>query len=77
MFELTVAACSIDDSTFCSTVPVAVHVRDANDNAPIFEHANYTAKIGLQHEIGENVLTVKAHDADSGALGQVTYFLMG
>lgn len=48
-----------------------MNVRDTNDNKPIFTKNVYEVKIGQRHKVGEKVVTVRADDTDSGALGKV------
>ncbi|KAL8603171.1 hypothetical protein ACOMHN_032617 [Nucella lapillus] len=52
-----------------------VHVRDVNDNAPLFARQAYTASV-LENQLdGADLLQVSAHDPDTGADGEVLYRL--
>ncbi|KAM9740583.1 protocadherin gamma-A12-like isoform 28-T28 [Menidia menidia] len=55
------------------TVVIHVIVLDANDNAPIFTEAVYTASLPENSPLNTPVLTVSATDADEGVNGEVTY----
>nr|XP_037285827.1 fat-like cadherin-related tumor suppressor homolog [Rhipicephalus microplus] len=52
-----------------------VHVKDANDNAPIFVNRPYYSVITVSAQPGDLVLKVKAIDLDEGPNGQVVYSL--
>lgn len=54
---------------------VTIHVRDVNDEAPVFVSANITW-VKENTEIGEEVFTVSAIDRDSEYNGQVEYTLV-
>ncbi|XP_038556095.1 protocadherin beta-15-like [Micropterus salmoides] len=55
------------------TVVIHVVVLDANDNAPVFTEAVYTATLPENSPFHTPVITVSASDADEGANGEVTY----
>ncbi|XP_015235727.1 PREDICTED: protocadherin gamma-A12-like [Cyprinodon variegatus] len=55
------------------TVVIHVIVLDANDNAPVFTEAVYTAKLPENCPLKTPVITVIAADADDGINGEVTY----
>uniref|UniRef100_A0A3Q3A3L5 Protocadherin beta-15-like n=1 Tax=Kryptolebias marmoratus TaxID=37003 RepID=A0A3Q3A3L5_KRYMA len=57
------------------TVVIHVTVLDANDNAPVFTEAVYTAWLPENSPLKTPVITVKATDADEGVNGEVTYEL--
>lgn len=56
-------------------IPVEVTVTDVNDNPPVFEEYPFKASITISIQPGENILQIKAHDADSGLNGEVLYTL--
>ncbi|ESO93788.1 hypothetical protein LOTGIDRAFT_105163 [Lottia gigantea] len=60
-----------------ATSQVIIYVDDDNDNAPQFEHHNYTQMILDATQTGEFVLGVTALDRDIGNNGKVTYKLEG
>ncbi|XP_028314874.1 protocadherin gamma-A12-like [Gouania willdenowi] len=55
------------------TVVIHVIVLDANDNAPVFTEAVYTASLPENAPLQTPVLMVSASDADEGVNGEVTY----
>ncbi|KAM8732246.1 protocadherin beta-15-like [Acanthopagrus schlegelii] len=55
------------------TVVIHVIVLDANDNAPMFTEAVYTATLPENSPMKTPVITVRASDADEGVNGEVTY----
>lgn len=60
-----------------SSAKVTVTLSDANDNAPVFEHDQYTLQIPENTPPGSVVFTLQAYDADTGIFGQITYSLKG
>uniref|UniRef100_T1L1Z0 Cadherin domain-containing protein n=1 Tax=Tetranychus urticae TaxID=32264 RepID=T1L1Z0_TETUR len=56
-----------------ATADVEITVRDANDNAPVFEKESYTASISESAEPGTVVDRVTATDADSGLNAEINY----
>ncbi|XP_022624821.1 protocadherin gamma-A12-like [Seriola dumerili] len=55
------------------TVVIHVIVLDANDNAPVFTEAVYTAALQENSPSKTKVIIVSATDADEGVNGEVTY----
>nr|ABL75891.1 protocadherin 2G16 [Takifugu rubripes] len=55
------------------TVVIHVTVLDANDNAPVFSQALYSATLPENSSMNTPVITVSATDADEGINGEVTY----
>ncbi|XP_042275294.1 protocadherin gamma-A12-like isoform X11 [Thunnus maccoyii] len=55
------------------TVVIHVIVLDANDNAPVFTQAVYTATLPENSSLKSPIITVSASDADEGVNGEVTY----
>ncbi|ETN83304.1 cadherin domain protein, partial [Necator americanus] len=49
---------------------------DDNDNAPRFVHKDYSVTVPLSSPIGYSVVTLLAHDADSGENGMVKYSII-
>ncbi|XP_015781899.1 cadherin-23 [Tetranychus urticae] len=50
---------------------------DANDNQPIFNQAEYFARVKENENPGKIFYSISAYDADSGAFGRITYSLKG
>ena len=76
-YSLTVVAQDQGRPALSGTVTIEVSVLDVNDHAPRFQSASYTADISEDVQMGSFVVEVKASDLDTGANGQVVYFLSG
>lgn len=72
-FVLTVRA--VDSGGRFDTATVYVNVSDANNFAPVFDNAPYTASVFEDVPIGSTVLVVAATDSDVGQNAQITYSL--
>ncbi|XP_063227767.1 protocadherin-like wing polarity protein stan [Bacillus rossius redtenbacheri] len=72
-FVLTVTATDAGGRT--DTATVYVNVSDANNYAPVFENAPYSASVFEDAPIGTTVLVVAATDGDVGQNAQITYSL--
>ena len=72
-YILTVTASDSGGRT--DTATVYVNVSDANNFAPVFENAPYTASVFEDAEVGTTVLVVSATDNDVGLNAQITYSL--
>lgn len=57
------------------TATVYVNVSDANNFAPVFENAPYSASVFEDAPVGTTVLVVSASDNDVGINAQITYTL--
>ena len=68
-------AMAVDDGTPSrnATVPVTIHVTDANDNAPAFLNQRYSATLVENYPENQTFLTVNATDRDTGASGRLEY----
>ncbi|KAM3840718.1 uncharacterized protein M6D78_007014 [Vipera latastei] len=66
-----------DGGTFprSSTVQIAVHVLDANDNHPVFDKPTYNVRLVENSPPGTLVIKLNATDFDEGSNGQVRYSL--
>ena len=54
---------------------VKVEVEDINDNAPVFFPREYNVTLQKSASVGQQVLVVRANDADSAKFGEVNYFM--
>ncbi|KAI5643828.1 cadherin domain-containing protein [Phthorimaea operculella] len=72
-FVLTVTA--TDSGGRSDTAMVNINITDANNYAPVFENAPYTASVFEDAPIGTTVLVVSATDSDVGVNAQITYTL--
>lgn len=71
-YELTVTA---NDGKFESHAPISVEILDENDNRPIFDTDHYQVSIPYDSQPGRPVISVHAQDPDSGANGNVQYWI--
>ncbi|GBP48920.1 Protocadherin-like wing polarity protein stan [Eumeta japonica] len=72
-YVLTVTA--TDSGGRTDTAMVYINITDANNYAPVFENAPYTASVFEDAPIGTTVLVVSATDSDVGVNAQITYSL--
>lgn len=72
-FLLTVTA--TDSGGRSDTATVHINITDANNFAPIFENAPYSASVFEDAPVGTTVLVVSATDSDVGINAQITYSL--
>ncbi|XP_045488378.1 protocadherin-like wing polarity protein stan isoform X3 [Pieris rapae] len=72
-YVLTVTA--TDSGGRSDTSMVHINITDANNYAPVFENAPYSASVFEDAPIGTTVLVVSATDSDVGVNAQITYTL--
>ncbi|KAL0891925.1 hypothetical protein ABMA27_015170 [Loxostege sticticalis] len=72
-YVLTITA--TDSGGRSDTAMVHINITDANNYAPVFENAPYTAAVFEDAPIGTTVLVVSATDSDVGVNAQITYSL--
>ncbi|KAJ8731807.1 hypothetical protein PYW08_014537 [Mythimna loreyi] len=72
-YVLTVTA--TDSGGRSDTAMVHINITDANNYAPVFENAPYTASVFEDAPVGTTVLVVSATDSDVGVNAQITYSL--
>ncbi|XP_035787631.1 protocadherin-like wing polarity protein stan isoform X1 [Anopheles albimanus] len=72
-FALTITA--TDSGQRTDTAIVNINITDANNFAPVFENAPYSASVFEDAPIGTTVLVVSATDSDVGINAQITYLL--
>ncbi|NWI09040.1 PCDG1 protein, partial [Crypturellus soui] len=75
--NVTVVASDRGSPSLSSRTVLSLSVSDVNDNAPVFEEAAYSAYVSENNAAGAAVLRVRARDADAGANGRVSYWLVG
>ncbi|KAM6408754.1 protocadherin gamma-A10-like isoform 2-T2 [Rhynochetos jubatus] len=73
--ELVLRASDGGEPALTGTARIRVAVLDANDNAPVFSQAEYTARVPEDVPVGSTLVTVTAADADEGLNGHVKYSL--
>ncbi|TKS72076.1 Protocadherin Fat 4 [Collichthys lucidus] len=59
-----------------SSIPVVIHVRDFNDNPPIFTPGDIFKSIPENLPISASVMTITAHDTDADINGQLEYSIV-
>nr|XP_033783608.1 protocadherin-12 [Geotrypetes seraphini] len=72
-YNLTILAKDQGIPSFRGMRHLAIHISDANDNAPIFERNTYDVSISENNLRFAHLLNVKAHDADLELNGRITY----
>ncbi|KAK2524874.1 hypothetical protein Q9233_009193 [Columba guinea] len=75
--RVTVVARDRGRPALSSSTALVLEVSDVNDNAPVFEEAAYSAFVAENNAAGAPILRVLARDADAGANGCVSYWLVG
>ncbi|NXG05837.1 PCDGH protein, partial [Sakesphorus luctuosus] len=75
--RVTVVARDRGSPALSSSTELVLEVSDVNDNAPVFEEAEYSAYVSENNAVGALVLRVSARDLDAGANGRVSYWLAG
>ncbi|XP_076606771.1 protocadherin-16 [Chaetodon auriga] len=73
VFNLTIVAEDHGIPQLSTSQVLSVHVIDVNDEAPVFQRAEFDAQVMENQGPGTTVLTVTATDRDQGSNGQVTY----
>ncbi|XP_056130418.1 protocadherin Fat 4 [Lampris incognitus] len=59
-----------------SSIPVVIHVRDFNDNPPIFTPGDIFKSIPENLPISASVMTITAHDTDADINGKLEYSIV-
>ncbi|XP_025086687.1 LOW QUALITY PROTEIN: protocadherin-7-like [Pomacea canaliculata] len=72
-YRLTVLAKDAGTPVRSGTLTVNVQVGDVNDHAPVWELPLYVVNVSEIVAVNTIILTLAAHDADSGPNGQVIY----
>ncbi|XP_071426668.1 protocadherin gamma-B5-like [Pithys albifrons albifrons] len=75
--RVTVVARDRGSPALSSSTELVLEVSDVNDNAPVFEEAEYSAYVPENNAAGALVLRVSARDLDAGTNGRVSYWLAG
>uniref|UniRef100_A0A671WKU3 Protocadherin-16 n=1 Tax=Sparus aurata TaxID=8175 RepID=A0A671WKU3_SPAAU len=73
VFNLTILAEDHGIPQLSTSQVLSVQVIDVNDEAPVFQRAEFEAQVMENRGPGTTVLTVTATDRDQGSNGQVTY----
>ncbi|XP_041829014.1 cadherin-related family member 1 [Melanotaenia boesemani] len=62
---------------FSATADIVINLLDTNDNIPVFRSEYYIARVPENSPGGSSVVSVTAHDPDSGLWGEVKYTIYG
>uniref|UniRef100_H3B6M0 Cadherin related family member 2 n=1 Tax=Latimeria chalumnae TaxID=7897 RepID=H3B6M0_LATCH len=76
IMAVTVVACNIFMSNFCSEVNVTINILDINDNSPEFQQETYKLHVAEHTKTGSVISNITAYDPDTGKFGTITYRLL-
>ncbi|XP_073668236.1 protocadherin gamma-A11-like isoform X8 [Paramisgurnus dabryanus] len=74
-YNITITVTDEGSPSFSTNKTLNLKISDVNDNAPVFQRQLYTAYVMENNSPGVSVLSVKAHDKDSGNNARISYFL--
>ncbi|XP_052430020.1 putative protocadherin beta-18 isoform X4 [Carassius gibelio] len=74
-YNITITASDEGSPSYSTNKTLTLKISDVNDNAPVFQLQSYTAYVMENNSPGVSVLSVKAHDKDSGNNARISYFL--
>ncbi|XP_026135733.1 protocadherin gamma-A11-like isoform X5 [Carassius auratus] len=74
-YNITITASDEGSPSYSSNKTLTLKISDVNDNAPVFQRQSYTAYVMENNSPGVSVLSVKAHDKDSGNNARISYYL--
>ena len=66
---------SVTDGVFTNFARVRINVKNSNRHSPQFTNRLYIINMEESLPIGQDVVSVKAKDADEGKFGQVEYYI--
>ncbi|XP_008065629.1 protocadherin-12 [Carlito syrichta] len=72
-YTLTVLAQDQGLQPLSATKQLSIQISDANDNAPVFEKSRYEVSTRENNLPSLHLITIRAHDADLGINGRITY----
>uniref|UniRef100_A0A9J8BR92 FAT atypical cadherin 4 n=1 Tax=Cyprinus carpio carpio TaxID=630221 RepID=A0A9J8BR92_CYPCA len=73
LYKLNITAKDSGRPSRSSTIPVIIHVRDFNDNPPVFTPGDIFKSIPENLPLSTSVMTITAHDTDADINGQLEY----
>lgn len=73
VYDITIQAQDQGEPSFTANKSLKIFVRDANDNAPIFQRSRYEVSLYENSSPPIPILTVNAQDVDLGENAEVTY----
>ncbi|KAM9103941.1 protocadherin gamma-B1-like [Megaptera novaeangliae] len=75
-YNVTITATDKGKTPLSSSTSVTLHIRDVNDNAPVFHQASYVAHVAENNPPGASIAQVSASDPDLGPNGHVSYSIV-
>ncbi|CAH7012248.1 protocadherin-12 [Phodopus roborovskii] len=75
IYTLTVFAQDQGPQPLSAEKELRIQVGDVNDNAPVFEKSRYEVSTWENNPPSLHLITIKAHDADLGINGKVSYHI--
>ncbi|XP_051926147.1 protocadherin beta-16-like isoform X45 [Hippocampus zosterae] len=75
VYNITVTCSDDGVPSLSSSVTLALHISDVNDNPPVFERSSYEAYVLENNTPGLSVFTLKASDADCNQNARLSYIL--
>ncbi|ERE85855.1 protocadherin-12 isoform X2 [Cricetulus griseus] len=75
VYTLTVFAQDQGPQPLSAEKELRIQVGDVNDNAPVFEKSRYEVSTWENNPPSLHLITIKAHDADLGINGKVSYHI--
>uniref|UniRef100_A0A672LNC7 Protocadherin Fat 4 n=1 Tax=Sinocyclocheilus grahami TaxID=75366 RepID=A0A672LNC7_SINGR len=76
LYKLNVTAKDSGRPSRSSSIPVTIHVRDFNDNPPVFTPGDIFKSIPENLLLSTSVMTITAHDTDADINGQLEYSIV-
>lgn len=76
LYKLNITAKDNGRPARSSSIPVVIHVRDFNDNPPIFAPGDIFKSIPENLPVSASVMTITAHDTDADINGQLEYSIV-
>ncbi|XP_040325085.1 protocadherin gamma-A5-like [Herpailurus yagouaroundi] len=74
-YNITITVIDSGNPPLSTESHISLNVADINDNPPIFPHTSYSTYILENNPRGISILSVTAHDPDSGNNAKITYSL--
>ncbi|XP_042547888.1 protocadherin gamma-B2 isoform X14 [Dipodomys spectabilis] len=75
-YNVTIIATDKGKPPLSSSTTITLHIRDVNDNAPVFNQASYLVHVAENNPPGASIAQVSASDPDLGPNGQVSYSIL-
>lgn len=76
VYKLNVSAKDNGRPSRSSSIPVVIHVRDFNDNPPVFTPGDIFKSIPENLPVSTSVMMITAHDTDADINGQLEYSIV-